>query len=383
MTSLACCSLGTSAPEPLVASAVAIRQATLKDALALSALEQAVFSSDRLSLRQFRHHLRSAQAEMWLAEDAAGLLGYGLVLLRRGTRLGRLYSLAVAQRGRGFGIAGRLLMTLEQRARERGRVDLRLEVAQNNATAQAVYLRHGYQPFDVRSDYYDDHQAAIRMQKSLQRPASSVLPTQVPWLAQSTEFTCGPAALQMALAALQPGYVTSRESELQLWREATTIFMTSGHGGCHPLGLALAAQARGLRAEVWLSTAEALFVDGVRQPDKKAVLEVVHQQFVQQARERALTVHYAVPTQEQVSQCLRSGGLVLALISTWRWDRRKAPHWVLLVNADEHCLYLHDPDVDEHDPGGIDAAQVPMAWSDFLSMASYGRSRLRTFIMLR
>jgi len=38
-------------------------------------------------------------------------------------------------------------------------------------------------------------------------------------------------------------YQPSREEEINLWREATTIFMTSGHGGCHPIGLALAASA--------------------------------------------------------------------------------------------------------------------------------------------
>nr|MBV6629833.1 GNAT family N-acetyltransferase/peptidase C39 family protein [Oceanococcus sp. HetDA_MAG_MS8] len=359
-----------------------VRQATLADAHALASLEQAVFSSDRLSLRQFKHHLRSAHAELWLAEDDVGVLGYGLVLLRRGTRLARLYSLAVDPRARGQGIAGRLLQTLEHQARQRGRVDLRLEVAQNNLSAQALYIRHGYQPFDVWSDYYADHQAAVRMQKRLHRSHPNESAIKVPWLAQSTEFTCGPAALQMALAALQPGYTASRTAELQLWREATTIFMTSGHGGCHPIGLALAAHARGLHAQVWLSTAEALFVDGVRQPDKKEVLDIVHQQFVEQAQQQSIGIEYAVPSPDQVRQCLSEGGLCLALISTWRWDRRKAPHWVLLVDADEHGLYVHDPDGDEHDPGGIDAAQVPLAWSDFLSMASYGRSKLRAYVML-
>lgn len=383
MTSRACCGLDTANPRPLAPPGVAIRQATLADAQTLLALEMETFASDRLSLRQFRHHLRSPHAELWLAEDASGLLGYGLVLLRRGTRLGRLYSLAVAARSRGRGIAVALLETLEHRARRRGRVDLRLEVAQHNTAAQALYLRQGYRPFDVWSDYYADHQAAVRMQKRLHRSAMSDAPTQVPWLAQSTEFTCGPAALQMALAALQPAYEPSREAELQLWREATTIFMTSGHGGCHPIGLGLAAQARGLDAEVWLSRADPLFVDGVRQADKKAVLELVHQQFVEQAQDRGLPVNYAVPSSAQVGDWLRDGGLILALISTWRWDRRKAPHWVLLVDADEHCLYVHDPDGDEQDPGGIDAAQVPLAWADFLSMASYGRSRLRAYVMLR
>jgi hypothetical protein len=39
-------------------------------------------------------------------------------------------------------------------------------------------------------------------------------------------FTCGPAALMMAMHGLNRDYQPSREEEINLWREATTIFMT-------------------------------------------------------------------------------------------------------------------------------------------------------------
>ena len=44
----------------------------------------------------------------------------------------------------------------------------------------------------------------------------------------------------MAMAALKPEQEMSRRVELQIWREATTVFMTTGHGGCSAHGLALA-----------------------------------------------------------------------------------------------------------------------------------------------
>jgi hypothetical protein len=55
----------------------------------------------------------------------------------------------------------------------------------------------------------------------------------------------------MAMKALDPAMELNRTLELRLWREATTIFMTSGHGGCGPYGLALSAYRRGFP---WRST---------------------------------------------------------------------------------------------------------------------------------
>ena len=48
--------------------------------------------------------------------------------------------------------------------------------------------------------------------------------------------------------------------------------MTSGHGGCHPLGLALAARQRGFSAETWINLQQPLFVDGVRNAVAVAIL---------------------------------------------------------------------------------------------------------------
>ena len=80
-----------------------------------------------------------------------------------------------------------------------------------------------------------------------------VLP--VPYQRQRYEFTCGPAAVMMALRHFDPRVKLDRTLELQLWREATLIFMTSGIGGCGPMGLAAAAAARGLVARVVIERA--------------------------------------------------------------------------------------------------------------------------------
>ena len=66
----------------------------------LLALEQ-TFPGDRMSARQFRHHLASPRARWRVAEAGGKLLGYSLVLLRRDSDRARLYSIAVDPAARG------------------------------------------------------------------------------------------------------------------------------------------------------------------------------------------------------------------------------------------------------------------------------------------
>ena len=65
--------------------------------------------------------------------------------------------------------------------------------------------------------------------------------------------------MMMALAWADRSFKPAPAFEFQLWREATTIFMTSGPGGCEPYGLAVALKRHGLRPEVYVSRPRALF----------------------------------------------------------------------------------------------------------------------------
>lgn len=151
------------------ASAVpVIRQAVPADLAALVNLEQASFQGDRLSPRQYRHHLASSSACVLVAEDAeAGVIGAAVLLFRHGAGVARLYSLAIAAVMRGRGIAARLLTEVEVAARERGSRALRLEVRCDNAPAIALYQRVGYRRIGMRAGYYEDGTDAWRFEKKL------------------------------------------------------------------------------------------------------------------------------------------------------------------------------------------------------------------------
>ncbi|MFT6389752.1 MAG: ribosomal protein S18 acetylase RimI-like enzyme [Cellvibrionaceae bacterium] len=371
---------------PIIKSQLQYRLARNEDLAALTTIENACFDSDRLSSRSFRRWLKAEHGILLVVERetelAFDIVAYGLVWCHKGTRLARLYSLAVMAAMRGQGVAEQLLQQLEMLTAEQGYLFMRLEVAKSNISAIRLYEKSAYRIFGEHSDYYQDHSDALRMQKRIRSLTSDKIHNVTPWYQQTTEFTCGPAALMMAMASLDKCVDIGQSLELDIWREATTIFMTSGHGGCHPIGLALAAQQRQFKASVYLNTDQALFVDGVRSEAKREIMRLVHQQFLERAQVRGVSVCYQEITPLDIYQWLNQYFAVLVLISTYRLDGKKTPHWVTVTGIDERCIYVHDPDPEKQTQRAIDCQYLPIAREDFEKMSSFGTERLRTAVTL-
>ena len=360
-----------------------IRSALPSDLQRLIQIEHECFSGDRLSSRSLKHHTSSSHSLLLVAILNDELVAYGLVLLHRGTRLARLYSLAVSKAARGTGLGQSLLQELEAQASEQNRLYMRLEVAETNQAAIQLYQRLGYKIFGHYSNYYQDHSDALRMQKRIRSVSVNGFRQTVPWYQQTTEFTCGPSSLMMAMTSQSDAIQPDQSLELALWREATTIFMTSGHGGCHPIGLGLSAARRGFEVQVYLSHPEPLFIHGVRSIHKKSIMTRVDADYKSAACEQGLDIIYADIQQQQIEQWLKQGFAVVMLISTYRLEGRKIPHWVVITAVDDDCIYLHDPDPIKHHQSAIDCQYIPIARNDFDKMSVFGRDRLRTAIVLR
>lgn len=360
-----------------------MRTATISDLDALVALEARCFDSDRLSRRSFRRMLKQAHADVLVHESGAGLEGYALVLYHKGTHLARLYSIAVDPAARGRGVGRNLLAAAESAALARGCITMRLEIRTDNTTAEKLYRESGYRQFGKYLDYYEDHADALRMEKSLARDLRPAL-ARVPYYRQTTEFTCGPAALMMAMAALESGLQLDRRLELRLWRESTTIFMTAGHGGCGPFGMALAVHHRGFDVKLWVNDRDALFVDSVRSEAKKEVMRIVHEDFAEEIEQSRIEVEYGPVTLEELQAEFSAGGIPVVLISSWRIYGERFPHWVVVTGFDERFVYVHDPYVDEEKGKLVlDSTDMPISRDEFSGMARYGRSAQRAALIIR
>jgi ribosomal-protein-alanine acetyltransferase len=360
-----------------------IRSATLDDLDALVRLEQKCFDTDRLSRRSFRYMLTQAKADLQVATEAGQLLGYALVLHHRGTPLARLYSIAVSATARGRGIGNALLDAVETLAVERGCHSLRLEVGTSNKPAIQLYTARGYREIARLFDYYENHGDALRMEKSL----LDRLPTphtDVPFYAQSTEFTCGPAALLMAMTSLDSSVHPDRREELRIWRESTSIFMTSGHGGCGPLGLALAAHRRDFDVRIAVSRDGPLFLNTVRSELKKEVMRVVHADFTDAVAAAGIPVRHDAPGIGELREAMQQGYRIIILVSSSRLYQERFPHWLVITGIDDRFVYAHDPyiDTDTHKTA-TDSINIPLRHDVFTAMTKHGKKTARAMLMLK
>ena len=116
-------------------------------------IEQICFS-DPWSRRMLSEHLENECAATLVAISSDGsVLGYAglLVVLDEGY----ITNVAVRPEYRRQGIAGELLSVFRRFAEGNNMAFMTLEVRESNASARALYTKHGFAEVGVRKNYYD------------------------------------------------------------------------------------------------------------------------------------------------------------------------------------------------------------------------------------
>ena len=337
---------GTRQPLP----PVHIRKAERADLDALVELEHRVFATDHLSRRSLLHFLRAPTAEVLVAEADGQLAGTAIVLFRPRSSVARLYSIAVSPHMGGRGLGPMLLEAAEAAALRRDCRTIRLEVHETNAAAISRYRKSGYREFGRRARYYEDGGDALRFEKRL-KPTSAALQSAPPYFHQSTEFTCGPACIMMALAWADRSLEPAPAFEFQLWRDATTIFMTSGPGGCEVYGLAVTLKRRGLDPEIYVSRPGPHFLETTKSADKRRVMEVTQTEFRREAKALAIRTHLTPASESVLMRAFDAGNVAIVLVSGYHMVARGQPHWVFAFGRDGRHILLHDPAAIRDDHG--------------------------------
>ena len=152
---------------PTLSAEVACRRVGLNRTDDILALEDACFSTDRISRRNLRNLMRSPSAYCMGAYHRGTLVGSMVILFRSNSRSARVYSLAVSAAARGLGIGRRMMARAEREARMRGCSRMRLEVRMDNLPAIRLYESLGYIDTSVLPGYYDDGAHAYVMRKEL------------------------------------------------------------------------------------------------------------------------------------------------------------------------------------------------------------------------
>ncbi len=246
---------------------------------------------------------------------------------------------------------------------------LRLEVRADNSAAIRLYEANGYQRFASVEDYYEDHAARRCATRNASCAKHLPPPGKCRITTQTTEFTCGAACLLMAMSAIDASRAMTRAEEIQLWREATTIFMTAGHGGCS-LRVWHWRPGGAVSMCAWKSVTRARFFFTAYAARRRVDHETGRGWVCPELA--ATQVEQVLGDYLQIGAALAAGYKPLVLISSYRFTRLKAPHWVIITGCDEDFVYLHDPDVDHSKlKRGLDCQHLPVSHQEFLRMTVF------------
>ena len=365
------------------ASEVRVRPAERGDIDALLKLEQRVFATDRLSRRSLRRFLGSRSAEVLVASENGDLVGTAIVLFRAHSVVARLYSIAVAPHAGGRGVAPMLLDAAEAAAMVRGCRLMRLEVHHTNHAAISRYRKSGYREFGRLRRYYEDGGDALRFEKRLV-PDAAALRDAPPYFHQSTDFTCGPACIMMALAWADRNFKPAPAFEFALWREATTMFSGAGPGGCEPYGMAVTLKRHGLVPEIYVSRPGPYFLDNVKSADRRRAMTLTQAEFKRESSALDIPSHFSPVNESLLMRTFDAGNVAIVLVSGYHMIPRGVPHWIFAFGRNGRHVLMHDPAAVRDDQGMAAAAETyAVPWTAFERVIRVGRDRLSAAIVIR
>ena len=188
----------------------------------------------------------------------------------------------------------------------------------------------------------------------------------IPYYAQSSEFTCGPACVLMVFKLFDPSIKLNRSLEFEVWRQCNMI----GVRGADPFGMSVPLLDAGY--EVHLMTQSRRMMD----PDlwrnrlrehrftpedaKLAVFGIAENR--KRALARGLTVEHKPLTVERVVKYFSEGFIPMALIHMGVVHQLDIPHWVVVTDAGEDHVVFNDP----YPPKGGKGIRV--SWEEFQKM---------------
>ena len=202
----------------------------------------------------------------------------------------------------------------------------------------------------------------------------------VPYMRQTTDFTCGTASLMMLLAGSGLVAEPSREQELALWRQATTVV------GCDPYGLAVTAGRQGLHPLVVINTLDTLFTEDLKNDQDRELRAFIQDGFRDEAGQWGIETQLRAFDIADLRAVLASGGSALVLVDTVLVTGDLCPHWIFAhslhhdAEAGEHFL-IHDPWTEwEQGESWVDAYNVPVTADSLDKIAWTGTPAVRAML---
>lgn len=155
---------------------------------------------------------------------------------------------------------------------------------------------------------------------------------------QATDFTCGPACLMMAMAALDDTYTPSHLDELVIWREANLVMQGVPPAGCGPFGLARAAIRRGYDVEVYEHKAKNIIVELSKRAQDVPILETITRHDRAHAIKEGCKIFEAPLSRDLITEQIERGRQIIALTFEF-----VDGHWVIIHDIVGKNIFIIDP----------------------------------------
>lgn len=159
----------------------------------------------------------------------------------------------------------------------------------------------------------------------------------IPFYPQSTEFTCDPACLMMALKYFN--FLNfSRELEFDIWREAYGI----GIPGCMPQGLAFSALARGLKVSLICKRENIIQIsEKLAKGEDREIALFTSKKLFEKTKE--MNVIDKNPELKDIEEALLSNKIPLVMMHMDLLHKIDSPHWVVVTGFDKKNVWINDP----------------------------------------
>ncbi len=168
----------------------------------------------------------------------------------------------------------------------------------------------------------------------------------VPYYAQSSEFTCGPACVLMVMKHFDPQLQLNRHLEFEVWRQCNMI----GIRGADPYGLSVPLLDAGF--DVRLITQRKRVID--EPPWRKRLRRHYSREEIElsfygmrenqrRAMARNLPVQFKRPVVADIVRGVSEERIPIALVHMGAVHHLNIPHWVVVSDADERKVTFNDP----------------------------------------
>jgi hypothetical protein len=260
-----------------------------------------------------------------------------------------------------------LLATVEELARNKHAIAIKVEV--DAAAPHAAGAAGAYELVEAPGMAGPAPAGQSAVPAGRFRWTTSAKPATVPYIRQTTDFTCGPSALLMALSYFGLRPAPDRSTEISLWREATTV------EGCDPYGMAVTAARHGLDVHLAVTTDDFFLLEGlVKEPDRE-LRRFIQAEFREQAAAAGIKVVKAAGGigSALVRDIIAAGRLAIVLVDELLFHEEACPHWIVVHSIVDGLFVIHDPWTEvSAGESWLDAYDLPITPSDLECIARYG-----------